>query len=449
MSAMIKPLIRNIASTSLAVLAFATLHVNAQQIENVIVETYYVSDASDATDTICGPWGLAEGSRTYRIFLDLGADCSLRALYGSTDHALIFQSTAPFFNHLDRGRTYGHQINNSALYEGTTALDSWLSMGAASNQRYGIEKEADTDGSIIGGANNDGGSSAVPAGLLVNNTTEMVHALTERDGLTPLNGGAVLPPSFNVVGDDPGDAFSDSTLVNAFMSSDHRMLCSTPGVTGPTSENRILIAQITTAGELSFELNVELECGGELLRFTARDTLLATDETANGLLVYPPQCGCTDPNFLEYDPAAGCDDGSCATAIVFGCLDPDACNYDPSANFNVDQLCCYGPDDCNGLDVKIVCPDVGIEPVITDEFQVNVGPVPTGGLLNLRFTTGRAVRLRGALCDALGHVVLENDHGIINGTGAAQLDLEALPPGVYFLLLEAEGTRIERVVIKN
>lgn len=448
MSAMIKHLIHFIHRALITVLAFTALHVHAQQIENVIVETYYVSDASDATDTICGPWGLAEGSRTYRIFLDLSADCSLRALYGSADHLLIFQSTAPFFNHLDRGRTYGHEINNSALDEGTTALDSWLSMSAASNQRYGIEKAADTDGSIVGGANNDGGSAEIPTGLLTNNTAEMVHALMERDGLASLNGGAALPPSFTVLGDDPSAAFADSTLVNAFISSDHKMLCSTPGVTGPTPENRILIAQITTAGELAFELNVELECGGELLRFTARDTLLAPDETANGLLVYPPQCGCTDPNFLEYDPAAGCDDGSCATAIVFGCLDPDACNYDPTANFNVNELCCYGPEDCNGLDVTVVCPDVGVI-IDRDDLSVTIGPNPAREHLNIVYSTGRSVRLRGTLCDALGRSVLVRDLGRVQGTGKLAMDIALLPAGLYHLLLDMDGKAVhQRLIIE-
>ncbi|MBK8500685.1 MAG: hypothetical protein IPL52_18140 [Flavobacteriales bacterium] len=209
-------------------MAFATPQLlHAQQIENMIVETYYVSDANDATDTIGG--GLAEGSRTYRVFLDLGPDCALRAIYGSDGHPLVVQSTALLFNHLDRGRNYGHEVNNGALDEGTAALDGWLSMGAASNQRFGIEKELDPDGSIVGGANNDGGSAAIAGGLLINSTPAMGYALTSRDGLVPLNGGAALPPSFIQNGDDPSAAFKDSILVSAFTSTNFRLGCSTPG----------------------------------------------------------------------------------------------------------------------------------------------------------------------------------------------------------------------------
>lgn len=39
------------------------------QLQKVIVEKYYISDANDATDTLGG--GLSAGSTTYRIYVDL------------------------------------------------------------------------------------------------------------------------------------------------------------------------------------------------------------------------------------------------------------------------------------------------------------------------------------------------------------------------------------------
>jgi hypothetical protein len=41
--------------------------------------------------------------------------------------------------------------------------------------------------------------------------------------------------------------------------------------------------------------------------------------------------GCTDPEAYNFDPAAGCDDGSCI-AVVNGCMDPTAFNYNALAN---------------------------------------------------------------------------------------------------------------------
>ena len=48
--------------------------------------------------------------------------------------------------------------------------------------------------------------------------------------------------------------------------------------------------------------------------------------------------GCTNPEFLEYDPYATEDDGSCATVIVPGCIYEAASNYNPLAN--VDDNSC-------------------------------------------------------------------------------------------------------------
>lgn len=431
----------------LVVLCLLAQHVRAQHdIEDVVVETYYISDASDATDTIGG--GLVAGSRTFRIYLDLCDSCSLRALYGDADHLLRIGSTAPFFNHLDRGKTYGHEINNSALDEGTTALDSWLAMGAASNQRDGILKDADMDGSFVGGANNDGGSAEVPAGLLVNADAEAGLPLTQADGLVPLVSNVALPPNFNVFGDDPTRAFKDSTLLSAFVSHDFRMGCSTPGVKGPTSANRILVAQVTTAGELSFQLNVEVEKpDGSVIKYVASDSVLNAGETANGLLNYPPVCGCTDPHFLEYDPAAGCDDGSCHTTIVFGCLDTLACNFDPNANFHVQQLCCYGPSDCNGLDVSIVCPDVGIVDVLEQEGP-RVYPNPVHDVLNVELGSARASSALCAVMDMNGRVVVPVQRLTVSGRQVWPIDISDLAPGTYVLRMQ-QGTRLfQRVVVK-
>ena len=59
--------------------------------------------------------------------------------------------------------------------------------------------------------------------------------------------------------------------------------------------------------------------------------------------------GCTDPNFIEFNPYAITDDGSCATAVVEGCRYENASNYNPLAN--VDDNSCVFEDtgsDCPG-----------------------------------------------------------------------------------------------------
>jgi hypothetical protein len=403
-------------------------------IENVIVETYYISDPNDATDTNGG--ALVTGSRTYRVYIDLCDSCALRSIYGDTNHVLSIQSTAVFFNNVDRGMTFGHTINNAGLDENTVAVDSWLSFAAASNQKFGVVKDEDTDGSIVGGSpNNDGGSANIAAGLLANTDVAMGLPLTTQDGLVPLNGGTALPPGFSAFGDDPSIAFGDANLSSSFASDDFRMACSTPGVRGPNPSNKVLVAQLTTTGDLTFNLNVEIEgADGVLRKYVSSDSVLLADETLNGLLLYPPTCGCTDPNFLEFDPSAGCDDGSCQTLIIFGCLDTLACNYDPGANFNVSQLCCYGPDSCNGLDVSIVCPGVGItDPSARDE--VKVFPNPAMDKVSVEVDREGPTRVDCTLYDPLGRLAAPPSSATVVAYGLLQLDLTALAAGPYLLVL--------------
>jgi hypothetical protein len=48
--------------------------------------------------------------------------------------------------------------------------------------------------------------------------------------------------------------------------------------------------------------------------------------------VCPPILGCMDPAYVEFNPLADTDDGSCANLIVFGCTDSTMYNYDVLAN---------------------------------------------------------------------------------------------------------------------
>ena len=46
----------------------------------------------------------------------------------------------------------------------------------------------------------------------------------------------------------------------------------------------------------------------------------------------PPILGCTDDDYIEWNPFADVDDGSCQTLKIFGCVDSTMFNYDPNAN---------------------------------------------------------------------------------------------------------------------
>jgi hypothetical protein len=326
-------------------------------IENVIVEKYYISDANDASDTDGGT--LTAGSTTYRVFLDLAPGVKLRGFYANADHPFVISSTEVFFNNEDRGEPFGFDIPENRIDENTVALDSWLTLGRATGIHWAVQKTLDSDGSLVGGVNSDGGSESVPGGILVNTSPDAGIPLTTSDGLVPYTGTPLV--NFITTGDAIDPVFGELSVANEFNSTSLSIL--NEGIVGQTEDNVILIAQLTTTGELSFSLNVRLiRADGTPISYVADGTVLAPDESVSSFLTYPPQCGCTDPDYLEYDSAAGCDDGSCATLVILGCNDPAACNYDPAVNFNVQELCCILPDNCIGLDPDLICPGfVGVD----------------------------------------------------------------------------------------
>ena len=87
--------------------------------------------------------------------------------------------------------------------------------------------------------------------------------------------------------------------------------------------------------------------------------------------------GCTDSNALNYDPSACYDDGSCIQPIL-GCTDPFASNYDPLANVD-DGLCCYGNDN---LTINITTDNYPTETrwYITNQNGVEIDGINSGDL---------------------------------------------------------------------
>jgi len=410
-------------------------------IENLIMETYYVSDSNDATDEDGG--FLPEGSVTYRVFLDLAPGVKLREIF-SAPNGWTIRSSELIWNNEDRGESLGMNIPDNRLDDNTVALDSYITMGAASELHFGIPKNMDPDGSIIGGENNDGGSESIEGGLLINFVPEMEVALTEADGLIEVD-ESLIPDfsSFILLNEVFFNETNDSvftSLVNG--------LQFTEGVSGVTDENILLIAQITTLGEIEFNFNVELElANGNVVEYVGFDP--AVDQVLSPFLSFPPECGCTDPDFLEYDPAAPCDDGSCETLIVFGCTDPDACNYDPEANFpETNVFCCYGIDDCNGLDWTVICPTLDLDEYpLSVDFKLYPNPTSQNVWLEMYATVNQPAEVM--IYDLQGRLVLRDKLFITHGEQRLQLQLEALPRGTFLVRLLGESIEKSTILVKN
>ena len=429
---------------------FTLAGIQAQNaIKNVSVETYYVSDAQDATDTTGG--GLALGSKTYRIYIQMSAGCQLMKVYGDANHALKIMSTAPFFNNKDRGKTFGKDINKSNYANNTAALDTWLTLGqttkTSANTYFGVLKSKDTDGSFVGGTNNDGGSASLATGLLTNNDIQAGMPLTQADGMMLMT---TLPSNWSDFGFADMASGADSTIFgsvkegNAFISNNAYLQNS--GVEGVASnDNTVLVAQLTTTGDITFELNVEIkELDGTISKYVASGPI-AADENQSPYLKYPPDCGCMDAAFMEYSDMYVCSvPDSCKTRIVLGCTDPLSCNYNPDANVNVPALCCY-PGNCADRDISLVCPELG------QEFRgkIKLFPNPANEQITVETSLIDNVETKFVVYNCFGKIEIERNLGTVTGDISQEISIANLKPGIYLVRMCTDNSVTSNRFIKN
>ena len=205
---------------------YIATHDDSLALENVIVEKYYVADSSDYADTTGGI--LPKGSITYRIYIDMKSGYSLQVVYGNQKHELLIKTSTKFFNNQDCYAYTGFNVDAKKINENTNALDSWITLGAATRLHTGILISEDKDGSLI-----------------------HRKTLDKADGLTK---GSL--PNFKTFNLDLN--FFNNAKDAANFSTHNGAWAALGGVMGPTSENRVLIAQLTTNGKLSFELNIQM-----------------------------------------------------------------------------------------------------------------------------------------------------------------------------------------------
>ncbi|MCW3083327.1 MAG: hypothetical protein JWP12_693 [Bacteroidetes bacterium] len=195
-------------------------------LESVEVEKYYTYTAADKMDTLGGC--LPKGAVTYRIYIDLKPGYSLQAVYGVLNHPLFIKTSTLFFNNTQYGQGTGDYIDHKKMLGSTASFDSFLTMGAASNSDMGVPKADDKDGSLI-----------------------KANSFASADGLMaakikPVTYFGIIPNFFNTY--NPANTFT----------TDNGSWAVFGGVTGATESNKILIAQLTTDGVLSYELNIQV-----------------------------------------------------------------------------------------------------------------------------------------------------------------------------------------------
>jgi len=215
-------------------------------LEGIIVEKYYVSTAADQKASLYSG-ELPVGSVTYRIYVDLKPGYTFQAAYGTPLNPLFIKSTKPFYNHTESGITHPNILPERTLKKNITLLDSWLTVGAAGENHLGILKINDDD---------------IPddfvkfeKGYLENKSGKKDYSILQKDGLQRSD---VLPfPTFYQM-DSCLYHLGSLTNGNSLVVENGAWACMGKGAFGADSltTNNVLIAQLTTAGELSFELNL-------------------------------------------------------------------------------------------------------------------------------------------------------------------------------------------------
>jgi hypothetical protein len=423
------------------------------QLEKVIVEKYYITDSLDATDITGG--GIEKGTVTYRIYVDLAKGSKLRKIYGDNSHTLKINSTLPFFNNQADGQTFAKDFMRARYGENTVALDTWLTLGQTTKKQgnityFGVLKNQDNNGSFIGGVNNDGGSAQLSQGLLLNDTSELGIPLTIADGMDTMTN---VPQNWFDYGFKDLVTGTDTTIFGSVVSGisfeSNNCTLSNDGVNGVIADsNQIIVAQLTTKGALSFELNIEIEAviNGDtsIIKYVARDTLLTSGTEYSPYLKYPFTCGCDDPDFLEYNSQYSCYlDGSCKTPIVYGCMDTMACNYDPKVNFQISSLCCY-PGACNDRDIAYVCPQQ-----LGNSYEIEVYPNPSQDVTSLDITMGQKQIVSYKLYNPYGNLLLEKSFNAESLIINEKINLSNLEKGMYHMVITIGSAEEHRVILRN
>ena len=437
------------------ILLFSSLFISSlsySQLEKLIVEKYYVTDSDDITDTTGGKIEL--GAVTYRIYVDMKKGSKLKSIFGDVNHKIRFSSTSNFYNKLD-GQTFAKDFIKGRYGEGIVALDSWLTLGQTTKKQgtktyFGTPKTLDNDGSFIGGANNDGGSKLIASGLLKNKISEIGIPLTDADGMDTM---VQLPTGWNDYGIKNAVTGADSTifgpLVPGKLFSSNLFKLSNSGVEGVVKEeNQVLVAQLTTKGELSFNLNLEIEENvdgiSKIVKYVSTDSVLLAGEIYSSLLKYPFECGCLNPDYLEFKSIYACNrESDCKTPIVYGCTDTMACNFDPKANLMIHNLCCY-PGACNDRDIAEVCPQLKGE-----AFEFKISPNPSNTDIYVHGIVGDLSEVEFKLYDYYGVEVYAKTISVKDQKFSNQFDISSLVNGLYIARITSNTNTSSLLFLKN
>ena len=198
----------------------------SQGLEDVYIELYHVATPEE----IAASEGyLNEDSKTYRVYVDLVEGFSLQAVFGNKLHPLVVGTTRTFFNDMESGKRSADLLDTERSESMLVGLDSWLSIGHADKEHIACPLFANKSGKVDG----------------------------------------ELPSLFSMLMDWTATSHRNRT---GFTVEDGTWFM-LEGVKGVSEENMVLIAQLTTDGQLSFKLNLQIiGPDGTVYQFVANES---------------------------------------------------------------------------------------------------------------------------------------------------------------------------------
>lgn len=442
----------------LLILLFAGsfMAVNAQGLEDIIVERYYVSNADDSVGSI---GTLPVGSVTYRIFVDMAPGYKFQMLYGDTDHDMLFETTTTFFNNEDRGAKTPTYTKTQAKLN-TVMLDSWVTVGAACAGNFGVLKSED-----------DGVATVVNSdGILQNNNPLAGIPISQQDGLL-----AGTPESITILGiQSELEVFNDVSLFGGQLYSTNGTWASLYGSKGPTPTNQVLVAQITTKGVFNFRFNIQIQDTATFTTYKYVHSSPLPDEIMFPGLTYssnlPPNISITSPasggafiqgNTVTVNADASDFDGTVSKVRFY--VDGTMISEDLNAPYSANYTAVYGNhtliakayDDMNDSTASSpVAIGVGVTDVkeIQNNPAVNIFPNPVTGTLTVKVNPTQKADSDEAvitLTDLNGRMIMSKKVHVNMDEFVVQFDMSVLPAGQYLVQTILGSFRHSQPVNRN
>ncbi len=321
-----------------------------QNISTAQLDTIIVEQSSTGMINTCGEYyPQPEGTTTYRIYALLEDSTNhLSAMYALLEGpTMYFNTTTTFFNSEVGGALGGDHNSFICPYFPESGFDSFLTIG--------------------------------------------VETVSEP--------GSVLA-AFTVPENPFADSFGLGAPGNSFFVQDGIVFATLDQPNSyPTGEdNRILLAQLTTDGDLGFQFALQIFPDVDNLQYYRYQVDIEEDYVSNdgafhlfngrnyGLYY---QQGCTDETACNFNPDATHDNNKCEYPT---CGDPNACNFDPEGSCTSSEACSY-PGELNNND----CPENLILELPISSITASETPYVGSALLDLSSFAGQYVIAKASL----------------------------------------------------